>query len=128
MSEIERLVEAARAIQGEFELRDPDLSAGSVAAALRTTSGAIYTGICVDLACGIGSCAEHAAITEMLKDREVEIDAIVSVNDVVIVPPCGRCRELIAQLSPRNAETTVVLPGQRTVTLKELLPDHWLLA
>jgi cytidine deaminase len=97
-----------------------------VGAALRTTSGAIYTGVCIDLACGIGFCAEHAAIAEMLKHREVEIDAIVAVNNSWILPPCGRCRELIAQISPRNADTQVILPGERVVTLRELLPEHWL--
>jgi cytidine deaminase len=91
--DIEKLIDAARAVQGAFALEEPDFSAASVGAALRTTSGAIYTGVCIDLACGIGFCAEHAAIAEMLKHREVEIDAIVAVNNSWILPPCGRCRE-----------------------------------
>jgi cytidine deaminase len=62
----------------------------------------------------------------MLKHRELEIDAIVAVDDRGVVPPCGRCRELVAQLSPSNAGTRVVLPEGRTATLRELLPDHWL--
>ncbi|MHC4235452.1 MAG: cytidine deaminase family protein [Planctomycetota bacterium] len=124
--DIEKLIDAARAVQGAFALEEPDFSAASVGAALRTTSGAIYTGVCIDLACGIGFCAEHAAIAEMLKHREVEIDAIVAVNNSWILPPCGRCRELIAQISPRNADTQVILPGERVVTLRELLPEHWL--
>jgi cytidine deaminase len=124
--DIEKLIDAARAVQGACALKEPDFSAASVGAALRTTSGAIYTGVCIDLACGIGFCAEHAAIAEMLKHREVEIDAIVAVNNSWILPPCGRCRELIAQISPRNADTQVILPGERVVTLRELLPEHWL--
>jgi cytidine deaminase len=123
---IERLIEAARAVQGTFELRDPDLSAASVGAALRTTSGAVFTGVCLELACGIGFCAEHAAIAEMLKHREVEIATIVAVNDSKILPPCGRCRELMAQHTPRNADTQIILPEERVVLLRELLPEPWL--
>ena len=81
--------------------------------------------MCVDVACGIGFCAEHAAVAEMLKHRESEIDAIVAVSKHGIVPPCGRCRELIALLTPRNASTRVILPGPRVVSLHELLPEPW---
>ncbi len=125
--EIESLVEAARAVQGTFTLGTAEFSAASVGAALRTTSGAIYTGVCVDLACGIGFCAEHAAIAEMLKHREVEIASIVAVNGTGILAPCGRCREFMAQLTPRNAQAQIVLPDLRITTLRQLLPDHWLL-
>jgi len=123
---IEELIEAARSVQGRFELREPEFSAASVGAALQTTSGAIYTGVCIDVACGMGFCAEHAAIAEMLKHREVEIALIVGVDHSGLIPPCGRCRELMMQLTPRNGDTMVVLPGERVVPLRELLPDHWL--
>lgn len=124
--DIDELVAAAQGVQGAFALTKPDFRAGSVGAALRTPAGAIYTGVSVDVGCGIGFCAEHAAIAEMLKHREVEIAAIVAVKKSGIVSPCGRCRELIAQLSPRNTHTQVVLSGGRTATLHELLPSHWL--
>jgi cytidine deaminase len=124
--DIEELIAAARAVQGTFALRDPEFSAASVGAALRTTSGAIHTGVCVDVASGIGFCAEHAAIAEMLKHREVEIVAIAAVDHSGVLAPCGRCREFIMQLTPRNANTKVVLPGERVVALGELLPHHWL--
>ncbi len=123
---LNELIDAARGVEGTFELGEPDLTVAAVGAALRTASGTIYTGVCLDLACGIGFCAEHAAIAEMLKHREVEIGAIVAVSDSEIVPPCGRCRELIAQLTPRNADTLVILPGERVVALRDLLPEHWL--
>lgn len=117
---------AARAVQGEFALSEPGFVAGSVGAALRTASGAVYTGVSIDLACGIGFCAEHAAIGEMLKHREVEIAAIVAVSDKEILPPCGRCRELMLQLTRYNAATVVMLSSERAVPLKDLLPEHWL--
>ncbi|MBX3306082.1 MAG: hypothetical protein KF751_08495 [Nitrospira sp.] len=124
---IEKLITAARAVQGKFTLASSEFSAASVGATLRTVTGVIHTGVCADLACGIGFCAEHAAISEMLKHREVEIAAIVAVNDLGILLPCGRCRELMVQLSPRNGNAQVVLPNERVVELRELSPEHWLL-
>ena len=124
--ELDELLAAARGVQGVFELRKPDLKVAAVAAALRTASGAVHTGVCLDLACGVGFCAEHAAIAEMPKHREREIVAIVAVNAHGIVAPCGRCRELILQLTPRNRGTVVALPGGRRSTVGELLPGYWL--
>lgn len=78
-SEICELIDAARRVQGEFSL-GADFSASGVGAAVRSRSGRIYTGICLDLACGIGFCAEHAAVAEMLKHRESEIAVVVAVG------------------------------------------------
>lgn len=122
------LIEAARAVQGTFSLSEhiKDFEAGGVGAAIRTDSGAIYTGICIDVACGLGFCAEHAAIAEMLKHRETRIVAAVAVGGDRILSPCGRCREFMAQVNPANMDCTVILAEDRTSTLKELLPEHWL--
>lgn len=38
------------------------VEAGGVAAAIETSSGNIYTGVCVDGACTLGICAERNAI------------------------------------------------------------------
>ena len=120
-----QLVEAARSVCGTFKLRN-DFSAGSVGAALRTVNGNIYTGICIDLSCGLGFCAEVAAIAEMLKHRETQIEQIVAVSRDTILPPCGRCRETMAQLDPRNFDCRVIVAEDQEVILKELLPKHWL--
>ena len=57
---------------------------------------------------------------------ESKVIALAAVNwDGDIVSPCGRCREFIYQVDPANAETVVILAGGRTMTLKELLPEHW---
>ena len=42
------------------------IEAGDVAAAIESTSGKIYTGVCVDTACTLGICAERNAIFNML--------------------------------------------------------------
>ncbi len=120
------LVEAARAVCAEFPLRG-DFSAGSVGAAVRTAEGNVYSGICIDLACGLGFCAEAAAVAEMLKHRETHIVAAVAVDrQGDPIAPCGRCREMIAQLDEKNLDCRILLRDGRVVTLSDLLPDHWL--
>ena len=100
--------------------------AGHVACALETVSGIVYTGICIDVPCSIGLCAEQAAIAEMLKHGETKIKRIVAVyEDGSILSPCGRCRELISQLDLDNENTVVAINNDQKVTLKELLPERW---
>jgi cytidine deaminase len=115
------LIQAATRLVGEFRTSQ-DCVAGGVAAALMTRAGNVYTGICLDTACNLGFCAEHAAIAEMLKARESEIEAIVAVGRSGIYVPCGRCRELIRQVSPANATTRVIIGVGRVALLPDLLP------
>jgi cytidine deaminase len=124
-TEIRELIEAARGVLGVMSLRRPSLRAGHVAAAVRTAGSSIYTGICLDLSCGVGFCAEHAAVAEMLKHRETRIAAIVALDATRILPPCGRCRELLLQVDADNGGAAVILAEDRTVLLRELLPEYW---
>ena len=119
------LIAAARAVCGEFKLRE-DFSAGGVGAAIRTAEGNVYTGVCIDLGCGLGFCAEAAAVAEMLKNRDTHIVSVVAVSDDGILPPCGRCREMMAQVDARNLDCRVIITEDRDVSLRELLPAHWL--
>jgi len=100
---------------------------GSVGAAILTQDGNIYTGVCIDTACSLGFCAEHAAIAEMLKHRESRVIMVVAVTDKKeIIPPCGRCRELLAQVNEDNMKARVVINQHETVTLRDLLPHYWI--
>lgn len=120
------LLVAARALVGEFSLIKPSITAAGVAAALESASGRVFTGINLDLACGIGFCAEHAAVAEMLKQRETVVRRIVAVNAERIVAPCGRCREMLVQVDARNLDCEVLLPDGVSLPLRELLPNAWL--
>ena len=121
----DELITIATRLVGEFRT-SADCVAGSVAAALVTSAGRIFTGICIDTACSLGFCAEHAAVAEMLKARESEIHSIVAVDsEGKVLAPCGRCRELLWQVSLRNARTRVILGGGIAVTLAELLPHRF---
>lgn len=127
MESDEELLAAARRVVRPRRL-SPTVEVASVGAALRAGSGRIFTGVCIDAACSIGFCAEHAAVAAMITEGESRITAVVAVDaEGRILPPCGRCRELLVQIDPANGETRVLLPtGARP--LHALLPDHWLLA
>jgi len=117
------LIAVATGLAGEFR-PSTDCTAGGVAAALISRSGRVYTGICVDTACSMGFCAEHAAVAEMLKAREAEVGVIVAVSaSGKVLSPCGRCRELLWQIHPSNRDTRVIISPNRSVVLAELLPQ-----
>lgn len=98
-------------------------SAGGVGAALLAASGSVYTGVCIDTACSMGFCAEHAAASAMITHGQSQVVQMIAVTpDDQILPPCGRCREFVSQLHENNGETEVMVAEGRVVTLAELLP------
>ena len=101
-----------------------DIEAGGVAAALVTDQGNVYQGVCIDTACSMGFCAEHAAIAAMLTAGENRVEKIVAVNwNRDILPPCGRCREFLVQLG--NPDALVLVAKDTAVKVKDLLPFSW---
>jgi cytidine deaminase len=108
-------------VVGKFQC-SKDCTAGGVGAAVLSASGEVFTGICIDTDCSLGFCAEHAAIAEMLKHRQTRIVAVIAVNAKgAVIPPCGRCRELLHQVDLANWDTKVILDNT-VVTLRDLLP------
>lgn len=100
--------------------------AGGVGAAILTESGRIYTGVCIDTACSMGFCAEHAAAATMITAGESRVLKMIAVGwDGDIMPPCGRCREFIGQLHDENLATEVMVGEGVIVTIRELLPYDW---
>ena len=97
-----------------------------VGCALITEKGKIFTGVSLDLSCGIGFCAEHTAISQMITQTdETHVIIIVAVSSEGVIPPCGRCRELLNVLDIRNKNTEVVITEDKKVKLSELLPYSW---
>ncbi len=124
------LVDLARAVVRERPLSGSrEARAGQVGAALVTASGAVHTGVCLDLPSGIGFCAEHAAVAAMVTSGESRVHEVVAVwldesGTLFVLPPCGRCRELLRLVDSGNLDTEVVLGRGRRVPLRELLPQH----
>jgi cytidine deaminase len=116
------MIEKACSVVGPRELFVGE--AGSVGCSLLSTSGNLYLGVCIDVGSGIGFCAEHAAIAAMVTAGETGIAKIVAVcSDETVLPPCGRCRELMYEINKGNLGwTEVILSENKTLKLKELLP------
>lgn len=106
------------------------METAGVAAAVESTSGNIYVGVCVDSACTLGICAERNAIFNMLTNGEDAIRRVVAVNrDGKVLAPCGACRELMAQLMPdryREIEVMMDYETGEVVTLGALTPRWWI--
>ena len=107
---------------GEF------FSSGFVAAVIEGANGKYYTGVNIDLACGLGFCAERSAAAAMITDGETVVRRAVCVGeDKKLWTPCGACREFLSLLSPENRETRflVSLEGEKEVRLGDLMPLPW---
>lgn len=106
------------------------MEAGGVAAAVESESGKIYTGVYVDSACTLGICAERNAIFNMITQGEQRIRRVIAVNrDGKAMPPCGACRELMAQLMPdgyRDIKIMLDYEKEKVLTLGELTPEWWI--
>ena len=107
-----------------------------IGAALRTSSGRIYTAVHLDTYVGRASvCAEAIAVGQAMSAGDTEIECIVSVRhprpretyrEIQIVSPCGICREMLADFAPN---CTVIVPDDgdlARVPVKALLPNKYL--
>lgn len=107
-----------------------------VGAALRTRDGRIYAGVNLDAYLGrMAVCAEAVALGRAVTEiGETGIETIVAVRhpepgqpdqEIVVVSPCGSCRELIWDYD-RNAR--VIVPsgnGPVIANIGELLPNKY---
>ncbi len=97
-----------------------------VGAALRGRSGAIYAAANVENAAyPQGQCAEASAIGAMVAAGESAITAVAVVAErVEHCPPCGGCRQRLAEFGTPDTPVHLGRPGTvpMTVSLAELLP------
>jgi cytidine deaminase len=122
------LIEKAKNILNPKKINSSlGIQTGYTGCALLTKKDNIYTGVNIDLSCGIGFCAEHSAIATMITNNEFDIKKIVAYSSIdKIIPPCGRCRELMSQISKYNYNSTeVIISNNKSKKLKELLPLDW---
>ena len=97
-----------------------------VGAALRTTSGAVFVGCNVEnVAYPEGTCAEAGAIAAMVAGGETRIAEVCVIADSPEpVPPCGGCRQKIAEFAAQDVRVTLCTTDgkERVMTVAELLP------
>ncbi len=119
-----KLIKKAKSLVSEKAIRGGFVK--EVGCALVTEKGKIFLGVNLDLACGIGFCAEHTAVSQMItKTDETRVKTIVSAKKDKILPPCGRCRELLNLLDTGNVDTEIIIEHNKKVRLEDLLPYSW---
>lgn len=125
----DELYQAAKKVQNDRKISDY-VEAGGVAAAVLSSSGRIYTGVCIDTCGTLGICAERNAIFNMITNGEQELRRVLAIMpDGRTGPPCGACRELMVQLMPRTyggIEIMMDYESGRSVTLGNLTPEWWI--
>ena len=117
------LSEAARAVR---ENAYAPYSGFKVGAALRSLSGALHVGCNVEnVAYPEGTCAEAGAIAAMIAQGGASIRRIyVIAESPSPVPPCGGCRQKIAEFAGPNTEVILAtVSGQEAQwRIQDLLP------
>lgn len=125
----QKMYAAAQAVLKERRINDY-VSCGEVAAAVLSTSGKIYTGVCIDTCSGLGVCAERNAIFNMITNGEEEIAKVLCIMpDGSCGAPCGACRELMVQLMAGHYHEVEILADHttgRVVKLGEITPEWWI--
>jgi len=117
------LLDRARAVR---ENAYAPYSRFKVGAAVRGASGAVYVGCNVENAAyPEGTCAEAGAIAAMVAAGETELTEVAVIADAPRpVPPCGGCRQKLAEFAAREARVTLatVAGATQVTTVGELLP------
>ena len=120
---IEQLIKEAKAAR---DMAYTPYSKFNVGAALLTNDGKIYRGCNIENAAySMANCAERTAIFKAISEGDKNFVAIAVVADTKRpVPPCGACRQVIAELCPKDMKVILTnLQGDREeLTVNELLP------
>ena len=100
-----------------------------VGAALRTPDGQVFSGINVEnVAYPEGTCAEAGAIAAMCASGAREIAEVAVIADAPApVPPCGGCRQKIAEFAKADVVVTMATTDGATLqmTVADLLPGRF---
>lgn len=117
------LKDAATAVR---EMAYAPYSRFKVGAAIRAASGTVYIGCNVEnVAYPEGTCAEAGAIAAMVAAGETEIAEVFVIADSPDpVPPCGGCRQKLAEFAKGDVKLTMATTdgGSTTVTVADILP------
>ena len=97
-----------------------------VGAAVRSASGAVFGGCNVEnVAYPEGTCAEAGAIAAMVAAGEQELTEVyVVASSPQPVPPCGGCRQKLAEFGKRDVKVTLATADgvELQTTIGDLLP------
>ncbi len=121
--EKDRLIEEAKKAR---ELAYVPYSKFKVGAALLGKDGKVYHGCNIENAAySMCNCAERTALFKAYSEGEKDFDALCVVADTKRpVPPCGACRQVIAELCSQDMKVILTnLQGDiEETTVEKLLP------
>ncbi|KWV29880.1 MULTISPECIES: cytidine deaminase family protein [Micromonospora] len=97
----------------------------TVAAAARTADGRVFTGVDLLHPTG-GPCAEIVVLGTAATQGVGKLEAIVAVGDRGrgVVPPCGRCRQVLLDYHPGIRVIVGPLDALRKLPVADLLPER----
>lgn len=129
MNKWTKMYQVAKSIQNERKI-SAYIEAGSVAAAILTAEGKIYTGVCIDTCSTLGICAERNAIFNMITNGEQKIKRVLTIMpNGKTGTPCGACRELFIQLMPNDYKEIEIMldyENKKVIMLGEITPKWWI--
>ncbi|MER6199954.1 cytidine deaminase [Streptomyces sp. NPDC001586] len=101
----------------------------TMAAAARAQDGRIVTAVNAYHFTG-GPCAELVVIGAAAAQGAYDLDTIVAVGDRGrgVVPPCGRCRQVLLDYFPTLKVIIGASDSLRTVSITDLLPESYIWA
>lgn len=106
------------------------VTAGEVSAAVLSSTGKIYTGVCIDTCSTLGICAERNAVFNMITNGEQRIERVLCIPpNEGRGAPCGACRELMVQLMPdsyKDIEIMLDYSKGKVVRLGDITPEWWI--
>ena len=120
------LLAAARAVRANAYA---PYSRFKVGAAIRAASGRVFVGVNVEnVAYPEGTCAEAGAIAAMVAAGETRLSAVAVIADSPApVPPCGGCRQKLAEFGAADAPVLLATTDGLThsTTIGTLLPGSF---
>lgn len=98
----------------------------TVGCAIKTKSGKIYTGTCINSQ-KLDICSEWVAIGKAFSEGNYDIEMVATVKkhkdgSYEIYPPCALCRELYLTYCPK---AKIVISEKQTKKASDLLPHAW---
>ncbi|MBI5554420.1 MAG: cytidine deaminase [Elusimicrobia bacterium] len=121
--EIQELVQMAKVAA---EKAYAPYSKFKIGAALLTSSGKMYSGCNVENASyGLSICAEQVAIVKAVSSGEIKFKIMVIFTDTAdLTPPCGACRQVVAEFNPRIEMILVNKKGEmKALNMDKLLVE-----
>lgn len=110
----------------------PFITAHHVVCAIEAEDGQIFTGFCIEGACGVMNlCAERVATLNMyIQSGQTVIKKLIAFRNNPPKNggmPCGACREFFMQLNYKNKDMEILTDysSRKTVTLGSVMPNWW---